>query len=100
MCVPLTLRGRCRKGLGMQQIQGALILLLVASRRRLLGSTPLLVVQLATLGQEFGLAGLGGGLDHRHQWEALLLLPTGILLEYRIQVLYVHTQWSNVSLSR
>lgn len=80
---PLTLRGSRRKGLGVQQIQSALILLvfLLSSRGGFLGSTTFLVVQLATLGQESGSSGFGWGLDHCHQARTLLL-TTGVLLQY------------------
>lgn len=81
MCVrALTLRGCCRKGLGVQQIQRALILLLpLSSRGSFLGSTTLLVVQLATFGQQPCSSGFGSRLDHCHQ-AGTLLLTTGVLL--------------------
>lgn len=79
----LTLRGRCRKGLSMQQIQSTLVLLvfLLCHQSGFLGAAALPVVQLATFGQQLGPPGFGRGLDHRHQ-SGTLFLPTGVLLEY------------------
>jgi len=85
---PPTLRGRCREGLGVQQLQGALALvegLPLHSRHRrrhrrrrgLLGPPALLVVQLAALGEQPGAAGFGRGLHHQ---AGLLLLTTRVLL--------------------
>lgn len=80
VCV-LTLRGGCRKGLSMQQIQSALVLLvfLLCHQRGFLGAPTLPVVQLASFGQQFGPPGFGRGLDHCHQ-SGTFLLPTGVLL--------------------
>lgn len=78
----LTLRGCCRKGLCMQQIQSTLVLLvfLLHSRGDFLGATTFPVVQLATFGQQPGSSGFGRGLDHGHQARTFFL-TTGVLLK-------------------
>lgn len=80
MCA-LTLRGRRRKGLGMQQIQSTLVLLVFLLRHQssFLRTTAFPVVQLASFRQQLGPPGLGGSLDHRHQ-SGTFLLPAGVLL--------------------
>jgi hypothetical protein len=58
----LTLRGCCRDGLGVQQLQGTLALLALAfgcSHGSLLGTPALPSAQLAAFAEEFGAAGFG-----------------------------------------
>lgn len=104
MCVCSLTR---RERLGMQQIQRALVLLvlLLGSRGGFLGAAAFLVVQLASFGQEAGSSGFGGGLDHRHQARPLLF-AAGVLLSYT--KINIHTKstesysctWINVKINQ